>query len=104
MARVFLAPDGNEWYAAPLTARDANEWLERAGATHLKFATLKGKAVLRDAETKSVYIEAKRISDICYFLAFNPMQMHKYKIPFYDWWRPDEAWNSIGVIINKVYL
>ena len=104
MARVFLAADGNEWYSAPLSTRDANEWLERAGVKHIKFATSKGKAVLKDAATNRVYLEADRISDLCYFLAFNPVQMQKYRIPFYDWWRPMEAFNSIRPVTHKLYM
>lgn len=101
MARVFLAADGNEYYAAPLSTRDANEWLERAGVKHIRFGSSKGKAVLKDAATNKVYLEADRISDLCYFLAFNPPQMMRFRIPFYDWWCPQEAFNTMRPVTIK---
>ena len=100
--RVITVPDGNggynEVYSTPVTAQDANAWLNRVGATHIKFGTSKGTAVLKDAATGAVYLQAAKISDLCYFLAFNPPWMMRLKINGYDWYRPNEAWNSIGTV------
>lgn len=105
-AKIITVPDGqggyNEVYECPKTTRDANEWLERAGVRHIKFGTSKGKAVLKDVMTNRVYMTANKISDLCYSLAFQPIQMRRFGIPFYDWYRPDSAWNKIGEVIITV--
>ena len=104
MARVKLAPDGNEYYCVPNNTKEANEWLQRAGVNHLRFGTSRGKAALKEAATGRVHIEANSIRDICWFLAWNPVQMQRFGIPFYDWYRPAESWNNVKEVIMKAYM
>lgn len=105
MGRIITVPDGKggyiELYSMPLNTRDANAWLKRVGATHLKFATSGKKAVLKDVNSNKVYLSAYSIRELCCFLAFQPLQMKKYGIAGYDWYRPDEAWNNIIVDIHS---
>lgn len=97
--RTILVPDGqgghNEVYSAPIDTRDANAWLKRAGVSHLKFGTSKGKAVLKNNLTGQVILKSDTIGNLCHWIAFNPLQMKRVGIPFYDWYRPDESWNGL---------
>ena len=99
---TILVPDGKggqvEVYTAPLYTKDANAWLQRAGANHLKFGTVKGKAVLKNNLTGQVIFRTDTISNLCYWIVFNPMQMKRVGISFYDWYRPDVAWNALGPV------
>ena len=78
MARVKLAPDGNEYYCVPNNTKAA--------------------------ATGRVHIEANSVRDICWFLAWNPVQMQRFGIPFYDWYRPAESWNNVKEVIMKAYM
>lgn len=96
---VILVPDGIgepvEVYTAPTDTTDANAWLERVGAEHLKFGTTKGQAYLKNVNTGKILFKTDTISNLCYWLAFNPIQMRRIGLPYYDWYRPDTVWNSI---------
>lgn len=104
MARTRLEADGNEYYVVPATTREANEWLQRAGATHLRFGTSQGKAVLKILDTGKVYLEAAHVRDLCWFLAWQPMEMQALGIPFFDWYRPQESWSKVREVTRKVYV
>lgn len=97
--KIITVPDGqgayNEVYSAPETVQDANAWLKRVGAEHLKFGTQKGEAYLKNVNTGKVLYWTDTISNLCYWLAFSPLQMRRIGIPYYDWYRPDEAWDSL---------
>ena len=97
--KVILVPDGKggqvEVYSAPIDTRDAHAWLQRAGAHHLKFATVKGKAVLKNTLTGQIIFRSDTIGNLCRWIAFNPIQMKRIGLPFYDWYRPDAAWNNL---------
>ena len=103
--KIITVPDGRggyiEVYTAPLTTKDANEWLKRVGATHLKFTTSKGKALLKNNLNNQIILSSDTIGNLCYAIAFQPLWMKKYGIPYYDWYRPDSVYNNLrGVIVH----
>lgn len=82
-------------YTVPTTTKEANQWLDRAGAKHVRFATVNEKAILRDTVSNKIYLKGESISDLCYSLAFQPILMKRFGIAGSDWYCPNEVWNHL---------
>ena len=93
-----------EWYACPNSVKEGNEWLERVGATHLRFGTSQGMTVLRQVNNKKIIIEASNAKKICLHLAFTEPLMRSLRIPFRDWYCPQEAFMNPKNYVDYVTL